>query len=139
MVAQTSARPVKERGRALTDPLIHMIMSRVEVRSPGHEEEEDLARLRPGDYFGEMAVLTGEPRSASVMALGDVTLVTMDREAFAELFAREPNAAHALAEVLAQRREGLSRAMAASSDHATSPPQHPSQFLEKLRRIFRQL
>ena len=81
-----------------------MIMSRVEVRSPGHEEEEDLARLRPGDYFGEMAVLTGEPRSASVVALGDVTLVTMDREAFAELFAREPNAAHALAEVLAQRR-----------------------------------
>jgi small-conductance mechanosensitive channel/CRP-like cAMP-binding protein len=111
----------------------------VRVRSPGHEEEEDLARLRPGDYFGEMAVLTGEPRSASVVALGDVTLVTMDREAFAELFAREPNAAHALAEVLAQRREGLSRAMAASSAHPPSPPQHPSQFLEKLRRIFRQL
>jgi small-conductance mechanosensitive channel/CRP-like cAMP-binding protein len=128
-------------GDAETGPFYVIAEGEVEVRvrPSGEGEEEDLARLRPGDYFGEMAVLTGEPRSASVVALGDVTLVTMDREAFAELFAREPKAAHALAEVLAQRREGLSRAMAASSAHPPSPPQQPGQFLEKLRRIFRQL
>lgn len=35
-----------------------------------------------GDYFGELALLRGEPRAASVKAKTAVTLVSMDRHAF---------------------------------------------------------
>lgn len=40
---------------------------------------------RPGDYFGELALLDGEPRAASVIAVGDLRCVVMDRLAFKRL------------------------------------------------------
>ena len=42
------------------------------VRRNGDGEEHALARLKPGDFFGEMGLLTGEPRTASVHAVTDV-------------------------------------------------------------------
>jgi CRP-like cAMP-binding protein len=44
-------------------------------------KEINIALLRPGDYFGEYALLTGEPRSASVSALTDLQLVLLEGEA----------------------------------------------------------
>jgi CRP-like cAMP-binding protein len=40
--------------------------------------------LRPGDYFGEVALAMDVPRTASVTALTDVTVASCDREAFDE-------------------------------------------------------
>jgi len=40
--------------------------------------------LRPGDYFGEVALAMGMPRTASVRALTPVTLASCDRETFDE-------------------------------------------------------
>jgi len=42
-----------------------------------------LARLGPGDFFGEAALLTGEPRNAHVDAVTDVVIYSLDRESFA--------------------------------------------------------
>ena len=44
-------------------------------------KEINIALLRPGDYFGEYALLTEEPRSASVSALTDLQLVLLEGEA----------------------------------------------------------
>ncbi|WP_243310229.1 mechanosensitive ion channel family protein [Fundidesulfovibrio agrisoli] len=44
--------------------------------------EKELATLGPGDMFGEMALLTGEPRSADVVATQNTTCLEIDREAF---------------------------------------------------------
>jgi len=44
--------------------------------------EVTLSMLRPGDYFGEVSLFDGRPRSANVVALTDVTVLVLDREAF---------------------------------------------------------
>jgi ATP-binding cassette subfamily B protein len=41
--------------------------------------------LRPGDYFGEVALLMDVPRTASVRAVGPATVASCDRETFDEL------------------------------------------------------
>jgi CRP/FNR family transcriptional regulator, cyclic AMP receptor protein len=66
-----------------------------------------LARLGPGDFFGEMALLDGGPRSATVVAEGDVTAVRLSRSAFRKVVAREPALALSImAELAARLRRG---------------------------------
>ena len=56
--------------------------------------EEALAILRRGDFFGEMALIDGEPRSADAKAFqGEVTLVAFNDESLKEVLAMEPRAA----------------------------------------------
>ncbi len=62
-----------------------------------------LAELGPGDLFGEMALLTGNPRSATVTALSDVDLWVMSRPDFDDLVTTYPNLALALSRVLSER------------------------------------
>jgi CRP/FNR family transcriptional regulator, cyclic AMP receptor protein len=49
-----------------------------------------LATLKPGDFFGEMAMLDGEPRSASVIASEDCTLLMLYRKMFLDILQRYP-------------------------------------------------
>src|SRR5258708_32981701 len=50
----------------------------------------ELARLGPGQCFGEMGLLTGEPRSATVRAFTLCDLVVIDRESFHQVLAAHP-------------------------------------------------
>ncbi|HEU5315369.1 MAG TPA: cyclic nucleotide-binding domain-containing protein [Chloroflexota bacterium] len=56
----------------------------------GVEEEIDVATLGEGQCFGEMALLTGEPRAATVRALTDAEALRLERGRFIELLRREP-------------------------------------------------
>jgi CRP-like cAMP-binding protein len=60
-------------------------------------------RLGIGDYFGEMALLDDAPRSADVVADGDVLALTIDRPGFTKLLRAEPQLAYALLRTLAAR------------------------------------
>jgi len=60
-------------------------------------------RLRAGDFFGEMALLDDSPRSADVIADGDVLTMTISRSAFGKLLRKEPALAHELLRALAAR------------------------------------
>jgi len=60
----------------------------VEVMAPGMEEgdaDSAVARLHPGDLFGEMALVMGQPRTATVRAGSDVKCLRLPREYFEEL------------------------------------------------------
>ena len=59
--------------------------------------------LKAGDYFGEMALLDGAPRSADITALGEVTLMVIARAAFSKLLRSEPPIAQVLLRTLAGR------------------------------------
>jgi hypothetical protein len=65
--------------------------------------------------------------------------VAVDREAFAELFERAPEAAKKLAEVLARRREGLARIAGNAVIGPARLPEEPHQLLDRLRAIFKGL
>jgi hypothetical protein len=49
-----------------------------------------VATLKDGNFFGEAALLTGEPRSATVTALTDTELLRLERDRLLELFSRFP-------------------------------------------------
>jgi serine/threonine protein kinase len=65
--------------------------------------------LRPGDVLGEMALLTGAPRSADVVAVEDSVLWALARHDFETLLARSPSLARAFNRALAQRVAQLTR------------------------------
>jgi small-conductance mechanosensitive channel len=67
-----------------------------------------------GDFTGEMALMTGDPRTASVRALTDVEVIEMDREGFARLFKDRPDAAAAISEVIAARNAERLQILSAS-------------------------
>ena len=52
--------------------------------------------LRTGDYFGELGALAGAPRSATVVATGELHVVRLPREAFVRLAERHPSISLAL-------------------------------------------
>ena len=101
------------------------------VRTGGVE----VSRLSRGNYFGEMSLLTGEPRTATVVALTDVVLLELDRPVFARLFSEHPELAPKLSGMLAHRRTQLNAAMTASGE--TLPVSEENHILDRLKGIFR--
>ena len=67
------------------------------------KSEATLAELGPGNSFGEMALLTGELRSATVVAVKDTSLLRIDKEHFDELLERSPNLRRAVEQLNSQR------------------------------------
>jgi small-conductance mechanosensitive channel/CRP-like cAMP-binding protein len=68
-----------------------------------------VARLHAGDVFGEMSLLTGEPRSATVMAATDCDLFEIDAEGFRRLVLANPTVLERVTAATAARREELER------------------------------
>ena len=62
------------------------------------------AEMRSGQYFGEMALLTGEPRSATVTALSDAELLRLRKEDLRAIFKENPRVEETISEVLADRK-----------------------------------
>ncbi len=64
--------------------------------------------LGTGDFFGELSLLTGEPRSATVRALADSELLRLDKDDFKEILTRDPGLSGSLAGIVAARQAKLS-------------------------------
>ncbi len=131
---------VVRQGDTTATPFYVMAEGEVVVRVRAQDgREQEVSRLGPGDFFGEMGALTGEARTATVVATRDSAFVAVDRDAFAELFRSAPEAARKLADVLAQRREGLARAIERIAPGTTRAPEEPHQLVERLKAIFKHL
>ncbi|HVX98742.1 MAG TPA: cyclic nucleotide-binding domain-containing protein, partial [Pseudorhodoplanes sp.] len=83
----------------------------VYVRGADDRPAVRVAELTRGGCFGEMALLTGEPRSATVLADGDGELLRLDHERFTELVRRDPNIGLALSASLSRRLGAASRSI----------------------------
>lgn len=62
-----------------------------------------LSTLSRGDYFGEMALLTGEPRSANVETISRTELLKLDKQGFEKLIDLNPVIVRSLSNMLSQR------------------------------------
>jgi CRP-like cAMP-binding protein len=71
--------------------------------------------LRPGDFFGEMSLLDGEPRSATITATTDVRLLVVDRSRFWRLLDETPDLVRRILAVLSRRVRRLEQAANALS------------------------
>lgn len=66
-------------------------------------EEILLAVLKPGDIFGEMALLDNKPRSASAISYGDVTVLAINKSNFEGMVQAQPQLATRLIQLLSER------------------------------------
>ena len=73
------------------------------VNDRGHGDTARLATLSRGDSFGEMALLSGEPRTATAVAAEDATLLRIGRDDFDHLLSGSPALRRAVEELNTQR------------------------------------
>ena len=77
---------------------------RVEVsKKKPNGEKQSIGILKENDIFGEMGLIDGFPRSATVVALEDCTISIMTQEAFNSLAQHNPQALMPILKVLAKR------------------------------------
>ena len=83
-------------------------------------------------------MMTGEPRSATVIALTDVECYRLDKEAFHEILQRRPEIAEKLSEILARRRVELEAAREDLNEEAKSmrARKHQGDLLQRIKDFF---
>lgn len=92
------------------DALFILTSGAVKILLPSEAGEEAiLATVRPGEFFGELALLDGAPRSATAVALEPTETLVLSRDRFRELIATEAGARDALLAVLAGELRRLTR------------------------------
>ncbi len=92
-----------------------------------------LARLRRGEVFGEMSVLTGEPRTATVTAAEDCELLEITLEGFRQFVMTNPAAVDRITAAVATRRAELEAHRA--SGPGAAQPETPESFASRVRRF----
>lgn len=93
-----------------------------------------LGELGPGQFFGELSLLTGEPRAATVQAVTDAEFLKLDKSDFQEILSRNPTLAEKLAEVVAARQSTISGIKESAEGVPTSIEK--SALSKKIRHFF---
>jgi small-conductance mechanosensitive channel len=98
----------------------------------------DLGELVSGECFGEISLLTGNPRTASVTAKTDCDVVEIDKSAMRDLLQQYPRLADHLSETLSARRSLLETELANWKDNREIAPlsQTKESFLVRIRQLF---
>jgi CRP-like cAMP-binding protein len=106
-------------------------------------DRQVLGRLGPAGAFGEMSSLTGDLRSASVTALGDVEVLILPDALFDRLRERRPEVALHLVRMLAGRLASSERSVEAlltsKETHTQAPHGHQQARKGSVRRAWREL
>ncbi len=97
-------------------------------------DRREVAVTESGGYFGEMSLLTGDARSATVTARRDTTLLEISSDAFGAHVRSQPSVLDALAAAAAARRAGLD---AVKSAPGATPAATHASLLARMRKFFR--
>lgn len=95
--------------------------------------------MRPGDCFGEISLLTGEPRSATVRAEADCEVLEISKPVMAEVLRESPQCLTALSELLAKRKlegEGIVKDATQPHEQEKKESEFRASFLRRLRAVF---
>lgn len=96
----------------------------------------EVARFaEPGAFFGEMSLLTGEPRTASVVALTDCDLFEIAVEPFRRVVLGDPTLVERVGAAVATRRAELEHHAALAAE--TAAPESQGSFIARIRRFLR--
>jgi small-conductance mechanosensitive channel len=110
--------------------VVHNGRVRVQVNENGRPRT--VATLNEGDFFGEMALFTGEPRTANVVALEETEVLEIGHAAMKTVFDTNPDLVESLSFIMSERRQGL----AAHADPSTAPHLESAGILSAIKRFF---
>src|SRR5438876_940203 len=129
--------PVIEEGSP-GDSMFVLLRGEANVLVSKNGSTIQVATLSAGDCFGEMSLLTGEPRSATVRADRDCYVMEIGKPTMAEVLRSAPNCLEQLSHLLAQRKmetEGILKE-AHTDEHVLRQRQYTATFLNRLRTFF---
>jgi small-conductance mechanosensitive channel/CRP-like cAMP-binding protein len=98
-----------------------------------------VATLSAGDCFGEMSLLTGERRTATVRAESDCYVMEISKPVMAEVIRDSPDCLERLSELLAKRKlenEGVLKEAASQAQNKMKEREYTASFLQRLRTFF---
>src|SRR5438094_2346282 len=130
--------PVIEEGAA-GDSMFVMLRGAANVLVSKNGSKIQVATLAAGDCFGEMSLLTGEPRSATVRADADCYVMEIGKPVMAEVLSGAPGCMEQLSQLLAQRKmetDGILKEAGRADEHAIKERQYTANFLHRLRTFF---
>jgi small-conductance mechanosensitive channel len=138
MLAEAAVRHVFAPGETVIragDPgssmfVVHSGRVRVQVNENG--QSRPVATLNEGDFFGEMALFTGEPRTANVVALEETEVLEIGKAAMKRVFDTNPDLVESLSFIMSERRQGL----ASHLDLSTSRSDESAGILNAIKRFF---
>jgi small-conductance mechanosensitive channel/CRP-like cAMP-binding protein len=133
------AGDIMTRQGAKADWLYLIIEGQADViveNGQGHSTR--LAQLGPGSFFGEMGLMTGEPRTATVVARTEMDCYRLDKEAFQQILRSRPAIAEEISAILAARRLELDAALESLDAAARSQRLSETRrdVLDRIRRFF---
>jgi len=120
------------RAGAAGDSMFVVHDGTVSVRVPDDSPAgwSEVTQLMEGNVFGEMALLTGEPRTADVVAGTDVIAIEIAKDALAPVLQSHPELAAVISAKVAERRDRL------ESIRAGSPEEAQGTILSRIRAYF---
>ena len=97
-----------------------------------------MTTMGPGDFFGEMSLLTGEPRTASIVAEDETQVVVVGKEAFARVLTADTGILTGLSEALESRARHTAATLAdqPAAREETKTAQRSSQLLRRIGHFF---
>jgi len=105
---------------------------RVNVQISDNGKSRSVATLHEGDFFGEMALFTGEPRTANVVALEETEVLEIGYQAMKHLFDTNPDLVDSLSHIIAERRVGLT----AKPESAENGKEESEGVIAAIKRFF---
>jgi small-conductance mechanosensitive channel/CRP-like cAMP-binding protein len=138
MLAQAAVSHVFAPGETVIragDPGSSMFVvhkGKVTVQVSENGRPRTVATLNEGDFFGEMALFTGEPRTANVLALEETEVLEIGHAAMKSVFDTNPGLVESLSFIMAERRQGL----ASQTDSATTSSDSSAGILSAIKRFF---
>lgn len=112
-----------------------IIRGAVKVQIPENNYQKTIGTLRENEFFGEMSLLTGEPRTATVIATEESEVLRIDKEGLKPIFEGNPTLVHAVSELVEERRE-LLRAEAETAAKEAETSQTKKGVMTSIRGFF---
>ncbi len=138
MLAQAATSHVFAPGETVIragDPGSSMFVvhnGRVSVQVNENGRPRTVATLSDGAFFGEMALFTGEPRTANIVALEETEVLEIGHDAMKRVFDTNPDLVESLSHIIAERRQGL----APREDASGSGADETAGILTAIKRFF---
>ncbi|MDH4477057.1 MAG: mechanosensitive ion channel family protein [Verrucomicrobiaceae bacterium] len=126
-----------DEGQSLFILIEGLLNVQVDLNNSGHEQT--VSQLSPGDFFGEMALLTGEPRSATIQAHTAAVIYEISRPTIIRLIENRPEISECMSLAVAQRQMKLDQARnrTTNEDTADKVQSISKQIMFKMKNYFK--